>query len=78
MSIESDRADKKIATIKEAIESQVNEAIRSLDKYRVDMVDISEALLRLNNIKERLPGLMEAIDEATAVAYNDGCNDGGL
>lgn len=54
----------KIDTIITAIEEQTEKALSHLGKENPDILDLPEAVLALENIKERLPGLREAIDEA--------------
>ena len=61
--------------IKTQIENDLAQAIDWIDG---DLVDREYAILKLKGVKEKLNDLLNAHEEATADAFNAGCDSEGI
>ena len=70
-----DSADDNFLKIKTQIENDLAQVIDWIDG---DLVDREYAILKLKGVKEKLNDLLSAHEEATAEAFNAGCDSEGI
>lgn len=73
-----DNADDKFLKIKAQIENDLAQAIDWIDGNRENLIDGEYAILKLTRVKEKLNDLLSAHEEATAEAFNSGCDSEGI